>query len=471
VEGIEPVIWTHALLDRLRQIGDPLLDTVDGKGGWVEVTMAAPPTDDVGLPAAARAPGLLKHWRTAEQGARPGGEDREHPYWQALAQELPAAHLFIARSLFVTYGGEVAASLLLSSLPNAYAGEAGAAVLTRTKELHSNAHRRIGETAQFVVDVLFPEHPEALDVPSAEILASRRSEQAFPVGTRGHNRARTTRLTHALIRTLVADQPEGEPWDPSASAKVPAREDTEVGVPVNQEDLLGTLGTFTVVVFEVMERLGIPWTEQAEQAYLDLWDRVAELLGIGTPEVTELLAADGIELPEAYRGALRPKTPDEARQLVELIRERSWAVPLPDRELAPFANGNGKLLVRALLDQLQDAMPRGMERLPLFAMRYLLDPRAHEILGLGGGGVLDSLMRWPSELQLTEQPVRRGYGRGVVEAGMRMAANEISRRAFLHFMRERANDETQRDFWFPVIDALSIPVERGREQPAGGGDR
>ena len=463
-------VWTHALLDRLRQIGDPLLDTVDGKGGWTEVAVAAPSGHDPGQLAAARAPELLVHWRTAEQGARPPDEGSADRYWATEAAELAADHAFIARSLFVSFGGEIAASLLLASLPSAYAAEAGAAVLSRTKELQSNAHRRIGETAQFVVDVLFPEDAEALGTPSAEVLASRRLEQAFPAGSRGHTRARTTRLTHALIRTLLADHPEGQPWPAAASAKVPSRKETALGVPVNQEDLLGTLGTFTVVVFEVMERLGIPWTDEAEQAYLDLWDRIGELLGIGTAEVTDLLEADGVELPDRYRGALRPKDPDEARQLVELIRERSWAVPLPDRELAPFANGNGKVLVRALLDQLQEAMPRGMERLPLFAMRYLLDPRAHELLGLGGGGILDSLMRWPHELQLTAVPSRRGRGRAVVEGGMRMAANEISRRAFLHFMRERAGDDSQRDFWFPVIDALVIPVEQGRQDP-GAGDR
>jgi hypothetical protein len=461
-------IWTHDLLDRLRRIGDPVLDTVDG--GWTEVAVAASPDHDPSLPAAARALQLLVHWRKAEMGARPLDEGREHPFWRAEAAKLDAAHVYIARSLFVSFGGEIAASLLLSSLPNAYAAEAGAAVLARTKELHSNAHRRIGETAQFVVDVLFPEDPSALDAPSAEVLSSRRLEQAFPSGSRGHSRAGTTRLTHALIRTLLADQPAGERWDATASARVPSRKGTEVGVPVNQEDLLGTLGTFTVVTFEVMERLGIPWTDQAEQAYLDLWDRIAELLGIGTKAVTDRLAEEKVELPEAYHGALRPKTPTEARQLVELIRERSWAVALPGRELAPFANGNGKVLVRALLDQLQEAMPRGMERVPLFTMRYLLDPRAHELLGLGGGGVLDSLMRWPHALRLTDVPPRRGYGRGMVEAGMRMAANEISRRAFLHFMRERAADETQRDFWFPVIDALAIPVEQGRQDP-GAGDR
>ena len=66
---------------------------------------------------------------------------------------------------------------------------------------------------------------------------------------------------------------------------VPSRPGTLRGVPINQEDLLGTLGTFTVTTFEVMEKLGVPWNDEAELAYLMLWDRVGELLGIGTRAV------------------------------------------------------------------------------------------------------------------------------------------------------------------------------------------
>ena len=44
-------------------------------------------------------------------------------------------------------------------------------------------------------------------------------------------------------------------------------------VPLNQEDLLGTL-TFTVTVFEVLEQFGITWTRDEQEAYLRAWDKV-----------------------------------------------------------------------------------------------------------------------------------------------------------------------------------------------------
>ena len=107
------------------------------------------------------------------------------------------------------------------------------------------------------------------------------------------------------------------------------------------------------------------------------------------------------------------------------------------RKPGPFANADGKILVRALLDELQEAMPRGLLRLPLVVMRYLVHPTAHELLGLGGGGLPDSVMRWPSVERFIRGPAHRP-GTGLVERTMRIAATDISRRAFIHFIRERA---------------------------------
>ena len=44
------------------------------------------------------------------------------------------------------------------------------------------------------------------------------------------------------------------------------------GVPLNQEDLLGMLLTFGITVFEVLERYGVNWTADEQDAYLHAWD-------------------------------------------------------------------------------------------------------------------------------------------------------------------------------------------------------
>lgn len=441
-------VWTHELLDALRQIGDPALDPVRGKGGWREVAHC-PPADEVAGRTFEEK--LLKTWRLEPHGAMPEPKAAAKDlYWTSVSEPMDPVKLEIAYSLFVVYGGEIAASLLLASLPNAYAAEAGAAVLATTKELESNARRRIAETAQLVVDVLFPSSERFYGEPESEVM-ERPAESARPSllpGGRAYVRVRTTRLTHAVIREVVTEAARNK-WTPKDSAQVPRHENVLRGVPINQEDLLGTLGTFTVTVFEVMEKLGIPWSDEAEAAYLYHWDRVGELLGIGTPEVIKKLPKS-IELPPEYRTGLRPKSVADARQMQEMIRDRCWPLPVHDTEMAPFANANGKLLVRALLDELQDAMPRGMERLPLFVMRYLVHDAAHELLGLGGGGVPDSLLRWPSEQRFTRGASGR-VGKTVIERAMRLAATDVSRRSFVHFIRERKADDTQADFWFPAV--------------------
>jgi hypothetical protein len=455
VEGIDVTIWTHELLDALRQIGDPALDPVDGKGGWRDVKVLPAEKGLEGEPEQK----LLLTWRKSLTGAMPDAAVAyKDPFWTAVDASMDPDQLEIAYGLFAVYGGEIAASLLLASLPNAYAAEAGAAVLNTTQQLSSNTRRRIAETAQMVVDVMFPDttrlySPAALkEVPNVPSLLP---------GGRGYVRARSTRLTHAIIREVITSK---SPWDPMATARVPARPQTLRGIAINQEDLLGTLGTFTVTTFEAMEKLGVPWNDEAEAAYLAHWGRVGELLGIGTSEVTDNLLAQGFDLPPEYHGALRPKTPEDARGLQRMIRERCWPVPLRDRVLGPFTNRNGKILARALLDELQAGMPRGMERLPQVVMRYLVHDTAHELLGLGGGGVPDSILRWPTQKSFVRTPGRRP-GKVAIERTMRLAASEVSRRAFLYFIRSRAADDGQANFWFPIAPEERMVILEGRGSP------
>jgi hypothetical protein len=504
-------IWTHQLLNALRQIGDPELDRVTrGQPAWARIPAmgSEDAAERKALADVSGMAGLLEVWRASEHGALPGtsvaaqgpgqvfrasADALQHPYWSTPARGIAPDRVSLARELFVEYGGEIGATLLLASLPHAYASAVGASVLANTDELRSNTRRRIGETAQFVVEVLFPE-PSTIYEAAASLApppAPAPSDQGVPCGSAGYVRTRTTRLTHAVIRSIVSQVQRvgsdgvSRSWRPDESAGIPAfteyepsddgqpnpNEDPSMvvrrGVPINQEDLLGTLATFTVTVFDVMELLGVPWSTDAEQAYLDLWNQVGELLGIGTSAVTDALAEAGIEVPDECQGALRPRTPDEARALAELIKLRSWPLPLPGRVLGPFTGANGKILLRALLDELQAAMPRGMERVPLVVMRYLVDPRAHELLGLGGGGVLESLMRIPTPDRLGRRPARR-RGRELVQASMRFAANDISRRAFVYFIQQKALEPHRPQFRFAGIEELITSVPTGRHPVPGG---
>ena len=63
----------------------------------------------------------------------------------------------------------------------------------------------------------------------------------------------------------------------------------DLGVVLNQEDLLGTLLTFTITVFEVLETFGQSWTADEQDAYLHLWDLVGAHLSIGAPAAIDEL--------------------------------------------------------------------------------------------------------------------------------------------------------------------------------------
>ena len=55
----------------------------------------------------------------------------------------------------------------------------------------------------------------------------------------------------------------------------------DLSEPLNQEDLLATLGTFTTVVFRALDKLAVPFDEEHRKAYYHLWNIVGWHLGIG----------------------------------------------------------------------------------------------------------------------------------------------------------------------------------------------
>src|SRR5581483_558278 len=106
----------------------------------------------------------------------------------------------------------------------------------------------LNETAQFMLDVMRP--------------------GGVQPGQPGWDAARRVRLMHAAVRWMILNRP-GIDWDTSA-----------YGVPINQEDLLLTLLTFTEVMFEVFDRTGIDYSEREADDYLHLWSYVGHVLGI-----------------------------------------------------------------------------------------------------------------------------------------------------------------------------------------------
>jgi hypothetical protein len=168
--------------------------------------------------------------------------------------------------------------------------------------------RRVIETTQMVVDVLSP----------------------AGLGPAGHGlrTVQKVRLIHAMNRHLLTANPQ-RPWN------------AEWGVPINQEDLAGTLMEFSFVVLDGLSRLGIELEAEDKDAYVHIWANIGKALGL----VDELL----------------PSSFEDAKSLARLIRER---------QIAPSAEG--RAMAAALVSGFKSMLPWYAGAVVPAALRFFL---------------------------------------------------------------------------------------------------
>src|SRR5262249_10143680 len=158
-----------------------------------------------------------------------------------------------------------------AALPEAYLGRRGVQVLGMTGELVNNWTRRIQLTGQLLVTVLSPDP----DVDDRGVTTLHGGEVAALA-------VRRVRLRHAAVRwRLNAAYEDGACGRLCVKAAPAGSTVWEVGMleideevppsqPLNQEDLLGTLGTFTTTTFEALAKMGVPFDEDDRAAYFHL---------------------------------------------------------------------------------------------------------------------------------------------------------------------------------------------------------
>lgn len=309
---------TDAILDAARHRGDPFADTV-----------IAAIFKDGDTPAVARLLSTLMKDDQQQPVMLPPPVQEYLKTTTALLQRTPESTAAGER-IFAEHGPEVLMLLCCYSLPSAYAAKKGVQVLHRTAYLAKRPNRRLFETAQFIVDVLSPGGLSALG--------------------RGMRTAQKVRLMHAAIRHLIlADQ--------TASWSI-----EELGVPINQEDLLGTLMTFTWLILDGLARLHVKLTPDEQQAYLDTWLAVGALMGV-EPQ-------------------LLPKTVDEARAVTALIEQRQVA-----------ESPQGREMMSALLGMMQSNMPRMFSTIPGCLIREFLPQDVATFLGVPSHQLEEAMIR------------------------------------------------------------------------------
>jgi len=302
VTPTRPGRYTDELLDRLRTVGDEPADRVARR----LLATHGHDEDETALVG-----------RVVRQVVR--GELSEHDEvrrWFEDGPELPGwadpGRIAAGQRFFSHWPMPITTALFCAALPTTYAAPHGAAVMIATSQLSQRHHvaTRLAETGRMLFDTLGDTPPNALQP-----------------GRQGYVTVRGVRLMHAVVRQALLSA--GPAW-PEAH-----------GVPVNQEDQLGTLMSFTVTVLDALADLGIPVRPEEERAYLHTWCVVGALLGIDE--------------------ALLPRDPAEARQLTAAIASRQIRSGSAGRKLT------GELLVEMRL-----GMPVGCQRLPGALMHHLV---------------------------------------------------------------------------------------------------
>ncbi|MEU1307729.1 oxygenase MpaB family protein [Streptomyces cinnamoneus] len=288
--------WPDDLLDQARGMGDPLADDaiaeiyVLGQEHQVrQALLAFGRNSDVvpdGLP-----PKLRRYFE----------ESAVLPAWAEPAL-LDGDHGQLGRHLPL-----VTTTLLCGALPLTYGCAYGVEVLYRSQRLTSGVYRRLSETAQFLSDVL--------------------ETGGLGPGGRALRSAQKIRLLHATMRYHLSRQ---EDWNT-----------TVWGVPLNQEDLAGTLMCFSERIPAGLGLLGVDLPVRDRDSYFHTWRVVGHVLGV-----------DGLLNPPDYDAgsslrstiARRQQRPSEAggeltKVLLDFIREM-----LPGPALA----GVGPALIRHL---------------------------------------------------------------------------------------------------------------------------
>ncbi len=183
-----------------------------------------------------------------------------------------------------------------------------------------HVRQRVFETAQFLFDVC--------DV------------GALKPNADGIRTVLKVRLMHAGVRHLVLSRAQ------------PAWDVKSLGLPINQEDLAGTLMTFSVVTLQALQRIGVQVSAAEGEAWLHLWKVAGHLLGV--------------------RPELVPRDVAEGAQLMDRIRARQWS-----------ASDDGATLARVLVEMMQSYFPGGvLDSVPTALIRQLAGDRCADLLGL-----------------------------------------------------------------------------------------
>jgi len=293
--GTLPTVEPEDRLDGWRRRGDPNADTLIAElAARGEIRAVS---------------GVLRHLVDNEQPI-PDELPTSVAAWLADTASLPAwadlERTERGTRLAADHAPQVAVALAGAALPYCYASYPDVKALTFSHRLDQDHYRRVGETAQFVLGVS--------------------AAGSMRAGGKGIRKIQKVRLLHAAIRHLISHSAR---WD-----------DRAWGTPINQEALVGTLLSFSVVVLRGLRALGVRVRPHEAEDYFYSWRVIGEMLGIA--------------------GDVLPRDLDEATELTSLVARRNHR-----------RSDDGITMTRALLELMADSLPHRLDAAPAALMRYM----------------------------------------------------------------------------------------------------
>ncbi|MAE93344.1 MAG: hypothetical protein CL910_01650 [Deltaproteobacteria bacterium] len=320
--------WNDAFLNEMRLAGDRPADSMVDK--YLEGAEVVDATD--------RLMGTLFGPGDASQTLPPELRQLVGPSEEA-ARSFDADAVRTGQKVFRQHGPEIMMVLACYSLPAAYAARRGVQVLRDTGRLVKNPELRLLDTAQILTKMM---SPNALEADHPGIVAARK-----------------VRLIHAVVRHRIANDPKYD-WDPEQRDP---DSDIPLGLPINQEDLAGTLLVFSYAILDGLDTLGIEVDGSHREAYMATWHYLAPILGL-IPEM----------IPEDF---------EDAGALMQRIHERQHAASTAGREMTS-----------ALLDLMEGFLPFFLKTVPPSLIRFMMKkyPRVPEYIGVPRHPITEALL-------------------------------------------------------------------------------
>ncbi len=233
---------------------------------------------------------------------------------------------------FNKHGPWIVFALGVRSLLKQYAHTKAIEVLRLTTLLVKHVNRRIMETMQFVLDVMTEGWTEGNSHGTGKLNLHHPGLMSI----------KKLRLLHAMIRYRLHHQL----YDTSLGGF----DDALLGSPINQEDMVFAVHTFSIEIIEGLREMRISVTDEDAENYFQCWKIIGRGLGV--------------------RKELEPENYKDALALQELIYERHFTLP----------NATGPVLASALMNWFNTTIPLMDNKLLVTFIKEFNGPENFSIL-------------------------------------------------------------------------------------------